>query len=222
MLLPLLSMAQNSSIEDDSMFYEDYYVDTTATIHIGFSGGGVVQGLFYKENTAYQFNDSIIFQGSKPNAGFSLGLYLDKDINEQLWLRTGLFVSVSKLNISYDYQKQNIKYNFNHSTLEFPIWVQYAIRNKEKGLSWGLGLKASIDISRSEDVDVRLFELNSFDMAIGTGPNYRFELISGNKVDLSMSFNVGIINLITDNKSVYNQSVMFAHRWQLVFLLGFN
>ncbi len=219
LIIPLISFAQNSNIENDSL-YDDDYVDTVSTLHIGFTGGGVVQGLFYKENNSN--NDSINIIGSSPNTGFSLGLYLDKEINKKLWFRSGVFISISKLNLEYKYKAKQNNYTFNYSTLEIPFWLQYAFKSKKKGLSWGAGAKASMDISRSEDIDNRLFKLKSFDLSIGTGPNYRINLVTANKIDLSLTLNFGILNLMDSSSSIYNQSIEAAFRWQLQFLIGFR
>lgn len=222
LLFPLSGASQQYDIEEDSMLYEDYYVDTTKSIHIGIEVGGNVQSLFYSINSDYEHSDSILFNGSTPSIGYTIGLSFAKDISDKLWLKSGIYISISKLNIKYDYQNSNNNYSFNHSTLEVPFYLQYSFKNRREGLSWGTGFKASIDITRDEDIEARLFKLNTFDLLLGTGPNYRWKLISGNSVDLSIMLNVGLINIIGENSSIYNQSLNAGHRWQLLFLLGFN
>lgn len=222
--IPLLSFSQiDDELEEDSAYFEDDFIkDTTSTTHIGFVIGGISQGVYYKVNTNISEADSLSFDKGKPNVGFMLGLIYDKDLSDRLWLRSGLFVSVSKLNITYDYQNSHHNYYFNHSTLEVPFWLNYAFSDLRKGLSWGAGLKGSLDISKKEDKNDRVFKLNAAELLIGTGPGMRWQLGSGNLINASLGFNVSVFNLFTDNSNNYNQSIDSGRRWQVQLIFGIN
>lgn len=210
--------------EEDSTYYEDDFSrDTTSTKHMGFFIGLTSQALLITpSNPEENKDDSISFNSSSPEVGFVLGLVFDKDLGDRFWLRTGTIISISKLNINHEHKEVTEDYTFNYSTLEIPIWGQYAFKHRRKGLSWGAGFTPSIDISKRVEVNTRLYELSRMDLLFGTGPGFAWDLPTGSIVNLALVFNVGLTNLFTDSDNGYNRSIDQGRRYQIQLLLGIN
>ena len=206
---------------DSTYFDEEYSKDTTATFHFGFTVGGVFQGLLYSENKSNFDNDSVKLTGTTPQTGFCVGVILDKDFGEKLWLRTGVLLNISKLNLQYEY-KDKENYTFSYSTLEIPIWLQYAFKNKRKGLSWGAGVKGTIDISKKSDRALRTFKLNKYELMLGTGPAMRWELPSHSMINAQLAFNIGLLNIFDKADNIHSRAVDSGQRWQIQLLLSLN
>lgn len=215
-LLSLTSIAQ----EEDSTFYEDDFIkDTTSTIHIGFTFGGLSQAVIYNASNNV---DSLSISNSKPSLGFTFGIIVERDFSDKLWLRTGVNINISTMNISYKYNSISSNYYFNLSTLEVPIWFQYAFKTKQRGLSWGAGIKPNLDISRTIDYNNRLFEIKKATVLVGTGPNTRWQLNSGRWINLSLTFNIGLFNVFKTADNIYNNSIKSGRPWQFQMLISLD
>lgn len=209
--------------EEDSTYYEDDFIkDTTSTFHIGFSLGVIAQAMFYTGNENSIYGDSISFSRSIPNGGFSIGVMVERDFSSKIWLRTGLNINISKMNISYVYKENLINYNYNYSTLEIPLWLQYAFKTKQRGLSWGAEVKPSFDISHAVDYNNRLFEIRKTTLLLGSGPSMRWQLPSGNWLNFSLGFNIGILNVFKDVDNIYNNSIKSGRPWQIQMLISLD
>ncbi len=221
LIFPIIAFSQYDDDEDSSYYKNDYVKDTTSTFHIGFAGGANIQSLFYSKNENSQYSDSIIYTSSTPQIGYTFGIVIEKDLSDKWWFKSGVYVSVSKLNLNYDYNGQT-NYTFNHSTLEIPLWYQYAFKDIRKGGSWGMGIKGSFDISRSEDRDRRIYEMHRAELLLGTGPTMRWQMGSGKFINLSLGINVSVFNLFDNNNNIYNQTMNWGRRWQLQVLLALD
>jgi hypothetical protein len=223
--LPLSLAAQwdDDQKDEDSTYYEDDFVkDTLSTAHIGFVAGGNIQSLFYTVDKQSTVVDSLQYGNNSPKMAFTFGLVFDKEINDKWTYRTGLWISISQLNMQYIYRNVAVDYSFNYALLEIPLEVQYAFKSNKKGLFWTAGVKASFDITRGDDLLLRNYDMKKFNLLLGTGPGFRWQLSSGNRVSTATSFNLGIINLLTDDSQLYNQSLNSMHLWQIQLLLGIN
>lgn len=207
----------------DSTYIEDDFIkDTTSIWHIGFSLGGMAQGMLFTSDNESFTRDSISSNSSKPNSGFAFGLIVERDFSSKLWLRTGLNINISKMNISYIYKENSFNYNYNYSSMELPLWLQYAFKTKQRGFSWGAGIKPSLDISHAVDYNNRLFEIKKATLLIGTGPSMRWQLPSGNWVNLSLGLNIGLLNVFKDVNNIYNNSIQSGRPWQVQMLISLN
>lgn len=221
LVLPFLAFSQNDDDEDSSYYDYDYVKDTTSTFHIGFAGGANIQSLFYSKNEGNLYSDSISYSSSTPQIGYTFGIIIENDFSDKWWFKSGVYVSISKLNLNYSYRNQT-NYTFNHSTLEVPLWFQYAFKDIRKGASWGMGIKGSFDITRSEDRDRRLYEMHRAELLLGTGPTMRWQMGSGKFINLSLGINASVFNLFAENNSAYNQTMNWGRRWQLQILLALD
>ena len=223
-VLIIISFRGFAQIEDDSTYVDDYYSkDTNSTTHFGLSIGMVMQGLLYTPNITDCINDTISIIGTNAKIGYNIGIILDKDLSEKLWLRTGIQVNISKLNMRYSIRDEVYDYSFTYSTLELPIWLNRLFNSNSEGMSWGLGLSPSIDISKESDRILRDFSLNRFELLLGTGPSWRWQLPSGSYVNTHMVFNIGLFSIFdSDASNPYNNSVNSGRRYQLQFLISLN
>ncbi len=218
-----LSSLVFSQIQSDTSWVEDDFVkDTTANWHIGFTIGLSTQLLSYASNASSGVGDSILLKSSYPAAGVVVGIVVDHDYSDKLWLRTGLLFNIAKLNVNYNYNNEDHSYFFNYSSMEIPLWLQYAFKRKNRGLSWGSGVKLTMDVSRLEDVDNRLFKLRKLNLMLGTGPSFRWHIKSGYWVNLYMALNMNVNNFFVNGNDIYNQSVKSGRLWQLQLLLALN
>ncbi len=224
LIISLFFIFSNLSSQDiDSSYIDDDFIkDTTAIWHIGFSVGGIAQSLLYSANNEALVADSISISAGKPNTGFAFGLIVERDFSDKLWLRTGLNINISKMNINYIYKEKPIDYNFNYSTLELPLWLQYAFKTKQRGWSWGAGIKPSLDITHAVDYNNRLFDIRKTTILVGTGPSRRWQLNSGRWVNISLAINIGIFNIFKETNNIYNNSISGGRPWQLQMLLSLN
>ena len=223
-VLIILSLGSFAQQENDSLYYDDYYTkDTNSTTHFGLSVGMVIQALIYSTNNTNCICDSISAIGSKPNIGYNIGIVFDKDISKKMWIHTGFQINISKLNLLYSKSGNEVDYSFSYSTLEFPLWLNRSFNNKSEGMAWGGGLSPSIDISKKSDRTLRDFTLNRFELLLGTGPSWRWQLPSGSFVSTNLVFNIGLFNIFdTDAKSVYNNVVKSGRRYQIQFFISLN
>ena len=221
LLIFLTSMAQDYS---DSTYYEDDYTkDSNSTFHFGLSIGVVAQGLIYKENISNCTCDSLNINGASINSGYNIGIVFDKDITENLWFHSGIQINISKLNINYKNKLKTIDYTFSYSTLQVPLWGQYAFKNKRRGLSWGGGITPSIDISKQSDRELRDFTLNRFELLAGTGPSMRWVLPSGSFLNTSLVFNIGTYNIFKNSStSIYNETMESGLRYSIILIFSLN
>ena len=222
-LLLLITFGLNAQSEEDSAYYEDYTKDTNSVFHFGFIMGGSAHGLLYSDDNDLAKTDTFNILNSKVQFGLSIGIIIEKDFSEKLWLRSGVHINLSKLNLDYMYRNEHINYTFNYSSLEFPIWLQYSFKNKRRGLSWGGGFTSSVDITRKSDKKVRDISFNSFDLLVGTGPSWRWMLPSGSYLNTSLVLNIGVLNFIDESsEKVINQYIVSTHRWQLQLFISLN
>ena len=208
----------------DTTYVDDYYTkDTNATSHFGLSIGSVVQGLLYSSKNSDCIGDSVSIIGSKPSYGFNIGIVFDKDITQKLWIHTGLLINISKLNANHSIKGADMEYSFSYSTLELPLWVQRAFKNKRQGLSWGAGITPSFDISKMSDKTLRHYTLKQYELLMGTGVSYRWHLPSGSYFNANLVFNIGMFNIFdTSVNSPYNNGVESGQRYQILFLISIN
>ncbi len=224
-VLIILSLGSFAQQESDSLYYDDYYTkDTNSTTHFGLSVGLVMQGLIYSTNNTDCIGDSISVIGSKPNIGYNIGIVFDKDLSKRLWIHTGFQINISKLNLRYAINGNEVDYDFTYSTVEFPLWLNRSFNNKSEGMAWGGGLSPSFDISKESDQTLRNFTLNRFELLLGTGPSWRWRLSSGSFLNANVVFNIGLFNIFDSNNanSAYNNAVKSGRRYQLQFLISLN
>ena len=223
-VLIILSLGSFAQQDNDSLYYDDYYTkDTNSTTHFGLSVGLVMQGLIYSSNNTDCIGDSISAIGSKPNIGYNIGIVFDKDLSKKLWIHTGFQINISKLNLRYTINGDEVDYDFTYSTVEFPLWLNRSFNNKSEGMAWGGGLSPSFDISKKSDQTLRNFTLNKFEILLGTGPSWRWRLPSGSFLNANVVFNIGLFNIFESNaNSAYNNAVKSGRRYQLQFLVSLN
>ncbi len=219
-LFSFLSVTILAQDIDSNDYIDDFVKDTTSTLHIGFSIGGFSQTMLYNANK--QNNDSISPSPGNPNIGITIGLLVEKDLTQKLWFKTGLNINISKININYKYKGINNNYNFNYPSIEVPIWLQYAFKTKQRGWSWGAGIKPSLDISHAVDFNNRLFEIKKTNLLIGTGPTKRWQLNSGHWVNLSFAFDIGLLNVFKNVDNIYNNSIATGRPWHFQVLLSID
>ncbi len=221
LFIPLFNL---SAQEDyDTTYVDDFSIDTNKVIHTGLGIGTFMQGITYADlNSNYSY-DSLSITGTKPQKGISVGILIERDLGERLWLHSGIYINISTLNISYSQDDVINNYSFNYSSLEIPLWLQYSFKNKRRGLSWGGGISPCFDITKVKEKDLRHFQLNNIDLLIGTGPNLRWMLPTGAYINIGLRINFGLINIMDKtSSSIYNQKIDYAHRWQTTLLVSIN
>ncbi len=223
-LVLFFNLLNLSAQEDyDSTYIDDFKLDTNKTRHIGLEIGTFMQGIVYTDLNTNNANDSLSILSSEPQQGFCVGIIIERDLGERLWLHSGININISSVSIKYSLNDNDVDYNFNYSTLEIPLWLQYSFKNKRRGLSWGGGISPCIDITKVKEKELRNFHLKNMDLLIGTGPNLRWMLPTGAYINIGLRVNYGLINIIDKSSTtIYNQKIDYAHRWQTTLLVSIN
>jgi len=215
--------AQNDIEEADSNFYvQAFERDTNARVHFGAIFGLHYQGINYSTNPDPMYSDSIYDWSSNNHIGFSFGIIIDTRLNPHWNLTSGLNVMIQKLQLNYTYQNQRYEPTTNYSTLQVPLWLSFAPKIKIKRFYYGGGLIFTTDISRHDEKINRNFLINQNNLIVGIGMGYRMRLPSLSNLNFDLQLHYGLINMVADEDTFYNNSVESIYPWEISFYISLD
>lgn len=218
----MMTFAQEE-IESDTNYYAPMFErDTTARLHVGVKVGTFFQGINYNENTNTLVADSFSNWSSDNHIGFLFGINMDIKLSPRLSLGTGLDIAISKISMKAKMGKSQLDGYTNYSTLQIPAWLIFSPKQKPNRFHYGGGAIFAADISKRDERYNRLIRLNTINLMLGLGFGYRIQLPTKSNLNFDLQLHYGILNLVSDEDNIYNNSLNSMYLWEIAFYVSMN
>jgi len=210
-------------LESDTSYYSPMFErDTTARMHVGVKVGTFLQGINYYENTNNLVADSFSNWSSDNHIGFLFGINMDIKLSPRLSLGTGLDIAISRISMKAKMGNSQLDDYTNYSTLQIPAWLNFSPKQKPNRLHFGGGAIFATDISKRDERYNRLIRLNSINLMLGLGVGYRIQLPTKSNLNFDLQLHYGILNLVSDEDNIYNNSLSSMYLWEIAFFVSMN
>jgi len=207
---------------DTSEYIPAFERDTSSRVHAGAIGGLHYRGVVFKANSNPQYSDSVGNWNNDPQIGFSFGIIVNTRLNDHLDFVSGLNFMVSKLQMSFTRNGENIDQFTNYSTLQIPLWLNYAPKKKANRLYFGLGTILTTDVSRRDEKLNRTILFNGFNMLVGSGVGFRKRLPTYFNLNFELQVHYSLLNLVADEPNYYNQAMETLKIWDISFYISID
>ena len=196
-------------------------------LHFGFTLGINDLNFNMQKNSNTITNDTLKTLHSKSQKGFNLGIVSNLRIGKYTDLRFVPTLVFGERHLYYGFideeQKDDMRIKRIESTLiDFPIYIKYKSARYNNFRTYVIGgLKYSIDIASQEKIDDKgqeIVKLKKNDLMgeVGFGLDFYLEYF---KFSPQIKLSYGLLNLLSKDESIYNQSLnrLTTNGWMLSF-----
>ena len=196
-------------------------------LHFGFTLGINDLNFNMQKNSNTITNDTLKTLHSKSQKGFNLGIVSNLRIGKYTDLRFVPTLVFGERHLYYGFideeQKDDMRIKRIESTLiDFPIYIKYKSARYNNFRTYVIGgLKYSMDIASQDKIDdegQEIVKLKKNDLMgeIGFGLDFYLEYF---KFSPQIKLSYGLLNLLSKDESVYNQSLnrLTTNGWMLSF-----
>ena len=196
-------------------------------LHFGFTLGMNELNFNIKKNSNTITNDTLLTLLSNSQKGFNLGIVSNLRIGKYTDLRFIPTLVFGERHLNYGFidssQVNNEKIKRIESTLiDFPIYIKYKSARYNNFRTYILaGVKYSLDIASQEKINdegQEIVKLKKNDLMgeIGFGIDYYLEYF---KFSPQIKLSYGIINLLSEDETVYTKSInrLSTNGWMISF-----
>lgn len=196
-------------------------------IHFGFTLGINELNFNLQKNSNTITNDTLKSIYSKRQKGFNLGIVSNIRIGKFMDLRFVPALIFAERHLDYSFS-ENLNNNTNEikviesTMLDFPVYIKYKSERYNNFRAYVIGgLKYSLDIASQEENDdegQNIVKLKEHDLLgeVGFGLDFYLEYF---KFSPQIKLSYGLLNLLTQDNSVYTQSInsLRTNGWMLSF-----
>ena len=196
-------------------------------LHFGFTLGINDLNFNMQKNSNTITNDTLKTLHSKSQKGFNLGIVSNLRIGKYTDLRFVPTLVFGERHLYYGFideeQKDDMRIKRIESTLiDFPIYIKYKSARYNNFRTYVIGgLKYSIDIASQDKIDDKgqeIVKLKKNDLMgeVGFGLDFYLEYF---KFSPQIKLSYGLLNLLSKDESIYNQSLnrLTTNGWMLSF-----
>ena len=196
-------------------------------LHFGFTLGINDLNFNMQKNSNTITNDTLKTLHSKSQKGFNLGIVSNLRIGKYTDLRFVPTLVFGERHLYYGFideeQKDDMRIKRIESTLiDFPIYIKYKSARYNNFRTYVIGgLKYSMDIASQDKIDdegQEIVKLKKNDLMgeIGFGLDFYLEYF---KFSPQIKLSYGLLNLLSKDESIYNQSLnrLTTNGWMLSF-----
>tara|TARA_B110000459_G_scaffold15179_1_gene14787 strand:- start:132 stop:845 length:714 start_codon:yes stop_codon:yes gene_type:complete len=196
-------------------------------LHFGFTLGINELNFNIKKNSNTLYNDTLLTLLSNSQKGFNLGIVTNLRIGKFTDLRFIPTLVFGERNLNYGFIDSNGKIDervkrIESTLIDFPIYIKYKSARYNNFRTYVLGgIKYSLDVASQDKINdegQEIVKLKKNDLMgeIGLGLDFYLEYF---KFSPQIKLSYGILNLLSEDETVYTQSInhLKTNGWMISF-----
>ncbi len=196
-------------------------------LHFGFTLGINSLDFKIKKNNNVLLNDTLLVLESENQKGFNLGIVSNLRLGKYTDLRFIPTLVFGERHLKYSFTDSNSTYliekkRIESTLIDFPLYIKYKSERYNNLRTYVLvGIKYSLDIASQDKIDdegKKIIKLKENDLMgeIGFGMDFYLQYF---KFAPQIKLSYGIIDLLSEDKTVYTRSInkLLTNGWMLSF-----